>query len=302
MEPFDYQQSAVDEIVARGRAYFKGQWRDPSIRINPRFATLIAAPSGVGKSFIAGTAARLLGAKLVRISAGSWMPMGARATAVPETIPMLAEAIDKNERTLLAIDEICKISSTESHWLEHIRTEIFEILDFRWGQLKAPENDIDNRNTAASDAWRERITKKLRENVFVLGIGTFQEFFDSGGQKTIGYGASEATSEITPEDIVRRLPRELLNRFNTSLIRIPDLQPHHYPQIAKQAEGHLPESMRVLFRDEALRRMNEAIRCKKGFRFVEEVVMEVLKIMPDDFLAPTVPTVIDSIDPFDLCI
>jgi hypothetical protein len=279
MQVFPHQQPAVDEILARARAYFDGQWRMLSFR--PRFHSLLTGPSGAGKSFIISEAASACGATLVRVPAPAWMPAGANQRAVAETIGVIAEAVAANTRTLLAIDEICKVYHKDNPWCGYIRGEIFEILDGRWPQgLRLPDSAEDD---SADDATiLQSLTTKLRETVYIVGIGTFQEYYDDAPSRApIGFGAQSAAAEgITAEVLAERLPRELANRFNGSLIRIPQLQPENYQQIADHAEATLPEHMREPFRAETARRIDEAIAAKKGVRYIEECVMEVLKNLP----------------------
>ena len=289
----------MTEIVARGRVFFAGGWGD--LPVQPKFHSLLTAPTGTGKTAVATMAATELGAKLLRISAPGWIPASGRG-AVKETISVIAEAVARNERTLLAIDEICKIQDRDgdNSWKSYCRGELYDLADGRWPTgLKPPEDD-DEPLIGLDD-----LTKKLRETVFILGIGTFQDWFDSTGtRRSIGFGAENNTAdEISAEDIAERLPRELLNRFNNSLVRLPELQAEHYLRIARQAEESLPERMRQAFAAAVAARIGGAISAKKGVRFLEEAMLDTLKNLPPE---PKFELVLrencrPEPDPFDLC-
>lgn len=280
------------------RGFHAGEWRN--LTIQPRWNSILVAPTGTGKTAVATMAAEAIGGtKLLRVSAPAWIPASAKGS-VAETIFTVAEAVARNVRTLLVIDEIDKISHTDNSWQSYIRGEIMDLADGRWPTgLKSPDDDDEN------EIPREALTNKLRETVFILAIGTFQEFFDSAGsRRSMGFGAeiNPETDELNAEIIADLMPRELANRFNSSIIRLPELQAEHYHRIAKQATDSLPERMRQAFSEAAAARIAGAIRAKKGIRFLEEAMMETLKNLPPEpkyeliLAAKTEP---ETIDPFD---
>ncbi|TAE86026.1 MAG: AAA family ATPase [Verrucomicrobia bacterium] len=280
MEPLDFQKPALTEIVARARAYFafhKGPYR--KMVIQPRWPTILVAPTGVGKTTTAKMVASdpAVRASILRIAAPSYIPCGAHNRGARETISVIAEHVALNHRTLLVIDELDKISDQENPWQGYIRNEWFDQLGgtFPTG-LTLP--DLDDGPNLTIDELNE----KLRTTVFFLGIGTFQEWFDSERtRRTIGFGgADQVKDEITADIIAQKLPRELVNRFG-KIVRMPELQEKDYRQIAQEAEGKLPEAMREIFREEVSQRIQEAIEAKKGVRFIEEALTAVLINLPE---------------------
>ena len=308
MKPFDYQSAALTEIVARARAFFAGQWRE--LHIQPRWHSILVAPSGVGKTTLAKMAAAAEGvhAELRIVSVPGWIPTGSTGRTVAETIATLAEAVARNKRTFLVLDELDKATSaptagsgtSTSSWQQHCLLEVLQLLDGRWPTgLKSPEDA--NENEIPTDV----LTEKLRTSVFILCIGTFQDYFDSpASRRTIGFGAplDAEPDEISGDDLLEKLPRELLNRINLSLIRIPDLQAEHYYRIAQQAEDTLPERLRDAFRAEVNSRIGGAIHAKQGVRFLEGCIMEVVKNLPPEMDDIAIPTTTSEPDPFDLCL
>lgn len=303
MEPFQYQAAALAEIVARARAFYDGYWRE--LPIKPRFNTVVVAPTGVGKTALASMAAEAIGggATLLRLSVPGWIPGGSTGRTVAETIGTIAQAVALNQRTLLVLDELDKatpptsLTTSTSAWQQHCLLEIYDLLDGRWpAGLKLPDDAEDN------EISRADLTKKLQTSVYILGVGTFQDFFDgNGNRRTIGFGAESdtETDEISSDDLLEKLPRELVNRFS-GLIRLPELQAEHYHHIAKQACDSLPERMRHAFSEAVAARIGAAITAKKGVRFLEECVMEVLKSLPPE---PRYEIILaaktETIDPFD---
>lgn len=290
MDALNHQQAALAEIVARARAYFRGDWHD--LPIQPRWASLICGPTGSGKTALAAMAATKLSytteddkatatVSLCMVSAPSWMPLGAHNRGTKETVSVIAEHVAHNDRTILFIDEAEKILNRQASWTSwssFILGEVFQLADSRWPTgLTLPETDED-----MPDITIEALSKKLRDTVFILAAGTFQSWFDdSKSRRSIGFGATDpATDEISADIIAERMPRELANRFNQNLILIPELQPADYHRIAHESENKIPEHMREAYRAAVQRHLPGAIAAKKGVRFLEEAMMEVLKRLP----------------------
>jgi ATP-dependent Clp protease ATP-binding subunit ClpA len=237
-------------------------------------------------------AAEEVGASLLRIAAPGWLPVGAHNRGSRETITVIAAHVATHDRTILVIDEIDKIvsgvggtGSGSDNWQSYIRGEIYDLIDARWPTgLK----DADG-NEMTADATEE-LTTKLRETVLVLGIGTFQSWFDSANsRRSMGFGAEIApeNDELTADIIAEKMPRELANRFNSTLIRLPELSADDYHRIAAEATYKLPQRMQEAFGMEVSKRILGAIAAKKGVRFLEEAMMEVLKNLPHEPVSKT---------------
>jgi SpoVK/Ycf46/Vps4 family AAA+-type ATPase len=297
--PLAHQKEALDEIIARAKAYFAGTWKNLSIR--PRWHSLVCGPTGVGKTALAMIAAEAADASLLRISATGWMPAGAHQRGTRETITVIAEHLARHDRTMLVIDEMDKLvdagaasayggssSAGNDSWRSYVRGEIYDITDGRWPSGMKPPEDQD-----FNEFPIEFLTRQLQEAVFILGIGTFQEWYDhTSSQRSMGFGAelNHCRTHITADVVAGRIPRELANRFNSDLIKVPDLQPWDYRQIALEAERKLPPDLQQAFRTEVRKRIEGAIVAKKGVRFLEEVIMQVLKNASVAQVAPCNPS------------
>jgi hypothetical protein len=168
-----------------------------------------------------------------------------------------------------------------------------DLVDGRWPEgLRIPADDDDEEPPDAK-GLAERLTTKLRNTVFILGIGTFQDYFDSvGSRRTMGFVTrdDDKLDEISAVTVAERLPRELANRFNSNLIRLPELRPSDYQAIALEAADSLPGYIRAPFLAAAIRQIPGAIAAKKGVRFLEEAMLDTLKGLPSEAAPVSVPT------------
>ena len=239
---------------------------------------------------------------MLRMAAPGWMPTGAHQRGTRESITVIAEHIARHDRTILVIDEIDKLMDSGASaggspsggdsWRSYIRGEIYDLTDGRWPSgLKLP--DDEDYNEIPIDVLRN----KLFDSVFILGIGTFQDWYDhSSVHKSMGFGAEldPGRSQISAEVVADRIPRELANRFNSDLIRLPDLQPEDYYRIALEAERKLPVAFQDPFRSEVRKRIQGCIEAKKGVRFLEECIMQVCKNSSLDQSDKCEPTITPS--------
>ena len=143
IKPLAHQQAALEEIIARAKAYYAGNWMN--LPILPRWHSLVCGPTGVGKTALATLAAEATGASLLRLSAPGYMPCGAHQRGTRESITVIAEHVARHERTMLVIDEIDKLldsgvrataggssSGGGDSWRGYIRGEIYDLVDGRW--------------------------------------------------------------------------------------------------------------------------------------------------------------------------
>lgn len=310
MEILEHQREAHSELVSRARAFFLGGWI--GLPLKPRWASLICGPTGTGKTTVAAMAAATLSrstergtgigpVSLIRVAAPNWMPCGAHHRGTRETVSVIAEHVAHHDRTILCIDEIDKtvggiggiagVGGGGDAWQSYVRAEVYDLLDGRWPTgLQAPEGPEDEHGSTSEVPIAE-LTRRLEQNVFIVGVGTFQSWFDSTqSRRSMGFGAdiSPAHDDITADIIAERMPRELANRFHSGIIRLPEFVEADYQRIAREAERKLPERLRKSFAAEVARRLPSAIAAKKGVRFLEEALVEVLKVGPEMTLAESI--------------
>jgi SpoVK/Ycf46/Vps4 family AAA+-type ATPase len=229
--PLAYQKEALEEITARANAYFAGQWKN--LPIHPRWHTLICGPTGVGKTALAVLAAERVGASLLRISAPGWMPAGAHQRGTMESITVVAEHVARHERTMLVLDEMDKLvdggssSAGNDSWRSYIRGEIYDLADGRWpAGMRQPDDEECN------EVSLDILTTKLKESVFILGVGTFQDWYDhSSSRRSMGFGA-ELDSEPPPDHGGCRR--------STHPARTGESLQQRFNQVARPTAGGLP--------------------------------------------------------------
>lgn len=235
-------------------------------------------------------AAEAVGATMLRVATPNWMPSGASGRGTRETISIISEHVASHDRTILVLDELDKIVAGPggsgdggTPWQSYIRAEAYDLLDSRWpAGLCLPSTDDDDPDP---DPDIDSLTRKLRDTVFIVGIGTFQGWFDDDkGRRSVGFGPemSPENDELSAEIVAEKMPRELANRFNGGLIRLPELRASDYHRIAEEVENQLPERMRETFRGEVARLLPEAIAAKKGVRFLEECMLGMLLQLPPE--------------------
>lgn len=285
MLALQHQQSAYQELVFRGLSYFSGRWRE--LPVKTRYHSLLVGPTGTGKSSLMAAVAATCDAHLVRISCPGWLPLSGREGGARETFPLILEALLRNERVLVFLDEIDKLGGGSGlgagdSWVSYIKGEVFDLLDgVLRPHLRVPgEKDSDGTLEARRSIYqlRAKLTDRLMTGTFVVAAGTFQDFFDEGSKTRIGFGGCvETLPGINPEEIARRLPRELSNRFCADLVCLADLSRTDYTHMIDSVQGRLPSWIRKAFVLAAHERLEEAVRFRKACRFMEESLLAALR-------------------------
>jgi SpoVK/Ycf46/Vps4 family AAA+-type ATPase len=273
---YPHQRGVFAELQKRAEIYFSGKWI--RLPIKPRFHTLIVGSTGTGKTALATNLAEHVGASLHRISASNWIPLGANNRGAKETLTSLCDAILLEKRSIIFIDEIDKISFPTS-WLTHVRTEIFDLLDASLPIGLELDSAADEESRVILKKTRlERAQDRLRNHVFMLAAGAFQDFFDQPKARSIGFLDTQQLLPKAPDssEIARRLPRELTNRFHGNLLVLPPLQEKDYEELASSIQDSLPPSLQRPFARAFKRLIPEAVRSRKGCRFLEEALLDAL--------------------------
>jgi hypothetical protein len=253
---FPHQKSVYEEVELLANLYFAGDWA--KLPIKARLNTLVIGPTGTGKSHLATYLAEKTGAYVFRESITSWIPEAARATA---SIEKLEEALKENEKIILFIDEFDKIIQ-DSSWVQHIKTEVFDILDRK-----------------VSRALEDDEKKALKYNMFILAAGTFQSEFDT--ESTLkGFNTDVVKTTLTTANLIKTLPRELINRFNSKIFQLNKLTKEDYLQLIENTVETLPAEYKENFQEIAKQKLENAIHAESGCRFIEEVITETLKKSP----------------------
>ena len=150
-------------------------FRIEGLSVKPRMIPLLYGPTGAGKTYIAESVAKELGAGFAKVEVSSWIPVGAREGA--PTTKALTGALSSNERLVFFIDEIDKLAGDSTAWSRGIQSEVWSTLD----------------------------TSSKTPNMFIVGAGTWQ---DEHGKKTLGFKSKDVAVQFAG------VPKELLHRFS----------------------------------------------------------------------------------------
>lgn len=121
------QKNALEQLIPTAR--LATQINTSHLPISIRTHTLLCGPSGVGKSHLMRSLGEQLGIPVLFLNAGNWIPLGAR-NAEPSW-EQIVEFLKENLRGIIILDEIDKINSETSDWMNCVRTEVFDLLDGR---------------------------------------------------------------------------------------------------------------------------------------------------------------------------
>jgi len=289
-----HQIDVFNTLLDRAKLYFEHRWLDLPIR--PRFHSLIAGPTGIGKTTIASqlplqlASSVLLETAFLRISVPEWMPMGAHNRGSAETFPMILRRLESVKNLVLFLDEIDKLWDTNTSWQDYARAELYDLLD---GKIPAGINVQDDFNTSSGATPRlVNLVRKLGRNTFVVAAGTFQAHWETAIRNPIGFAdnsSSQIPSSLSADEIARRLPRELINRFHTEILTLRPLDHADYIELARSTASRLPTWIQAEFKGIAASKIDQAFESQKGCRFVEEVLLLALQAAHKRDKVPTLP-------------
>ena len=255
-----HQQTAFEFCNKLGMLFFAK--KQPVPGFNLRTFPLIAGPSGAGKSHLVRALAQAQCCEYFPVTFGTWMPQGSKAEqCTTEAIALCAA----KGRVLVHVDELDKMrAGFTSSWEISVLNDI-------WDLLQRTMNLRNMSFTGDADSKRKKMEAKIRENVWVVGSGTWQEAFESN-RSPVGFGEaldeeSFAASAMERIERLRLVPTELLARFNSRI------QVLSHPS-AKEIAVFLSESEAAIELDaEQISELDKAIQ-KHGFRAVENWITD----------------------------
>jgi hypothetical protein len=264
-----HQRLAFRSLIEVGSACF--EISRENLPIAPRTNTLIVGPTGTGKTFLARRVAESLGVDFMGISVSEWIPLGCSQRGAVCTWPSIYNFLLRNHQNLgvvLFVDELCKLGF--SPWDTYTKVELFRLLDLSISRELTDEfsDKIESKDHAKAQ-------EVLRKRTFLIGAGAFQDLWESPGPG-IGFAPQVSPPEISLGRLSKVLPRELVNRFRSSIITLPALGPSDYTRMLQSTIDHIPSCLRLRYLEMGFERVAEAAREQQGVRFLEELLLDTI--------------------------
>ncbi len=270
-----HQRVAFESLLRIANATFFIQRK--SFPLRPRSNTLIVGPSGSGKTHVARAVAAACNVPYLSITAGNWLLLGSGNRGGKATWPLVCQFLRKNysaEGVVILIDEVDKISSSAtSSWDDHLRSELYGLLD-----LSIPEGISDSDGDMLDPSAVEKAQEVLSERCLLISAGAFQHIFEQRAQPKVGFGTEPEGASQEPDlnELAQTIPRELANRFRSQLILLPPLKEADYRAMLQSVATKMPTHFQQTFLRMGNARMREAMRCRQGCRFLEELILDVV--------------------------
>jgi len=265
-----HQRAAYDRLLAVAGASFFAQRQ--TLPVRPRSNTLVVGPSGSGKTFLAGAVAKHLGAPFLSLTVGEWVIIGSSQRGAKTTWPLIVKFLQQNSKSdgvVLFLDEVDKLCGHTS-WETFQRAEIYKLLD--WG---IPQGLCDGDGDAICKTHIDAARDVLANKTYIIAAGAFQGIWEGRSKTSIGF--SDQTSPCLPVslgDLSATLPRELTNRFRAEVIVLPKLSREDYWRMISQTGAQVPAYLRDTFLRLANERIESAVECQQGCRFLEEIILD----------------------------
>jgi hypothetical protein len=162
---------------------------------------------------------------------------------------------------IIFIDELDKCYH-DSNWNSFLRSEIFSLCDAR---TPLGLNDLDDES---DDANIDEVESFLAHKTMIIGGAAFQGIWEEQSAPALGFNPVPIIS-AQPElhNLVKYLPRELINRFSSEIFILPTLQKCDYQSMIETMAGSISEIWRKRFVEFGLSRLDQAVRHQKGARY-----------------------------------
>lgn len=251
---YDYQKEAYQKLFRTALAHKIAM--DKKLPVRPRFHKLVVGPSGSGKTHLAKRVADILNWRVLVLNMAGWVVLGARETPTWHTIGEWLSETHPDEPQMIILDEIDKVSGNDS-WTRYLRAEVYSLVD---GLV--PPQVIPGHTD--SDTFRDSIRQTL-----IFGCGAFQDAFEV--KPTAGFNSTIDYPKLS-NDLAKHLQRELVNRFDSEIIILPELQLNDYKKMVKDTLPELPEDIAKIVKKISPKLIDDAITNKTGARFMENVL------------------------------
>ena len=266
---YHYQKPIFNNLCAIARACLNVT--NYSFGLKLRTSFLLLGPSGSGKTFLAKAIADEMQVPFFPISVADWILLSCTNRGGAATWPSIVDFLERSRQeqgAIIFVDEIDKCGH-DSNWNAFLRSEVFSLCDRR---VQRNINDLDGDRISASRI--EAAGEFLANKTIILAGAAFQHLWEDRARPSVGFRPSPASVDL-PElpDLVGTLPRELINRFSSEIFVLPELTAPDYREMLDAMAGQVAEIWRSRFLELGHSRIEQAVRHKKGARFLEEVLL-----------------------------
>jgi len=282
------QQRVVEELLPVAQIATDGSRE--GMAIMPRCHSLIVAPSGVGKSFVAREISKILNLPCLVLNVGSWVLLSNRSEAWTWT-HIVDWVANLKSGGILVLDEIDKCAGG-SEWSNYLRLEIHDLLDSVI-QISVPlpnqlhdllfENPWSESPDQTAPQVRGCLERVLRERVMVIGCGAWQSAW-RGNARQMGF--SNGGTETPPEppsraQILASIEPELRQRFRNSIILMHPMSKADYLCVAKSIEKIIPHNVLPAWTNLVEDAIQQAVESTLGMRVFEELLLQAMVMSRD---------------------
>ena len=274
------QKKTYDSLRLQARYFFsEDRELEKTLSVKLRSNTLIAGPSGAGKTHMLETLSGELGIPLLRLNVAGWIPLGAKGDSY--TWDVVAKFIYSNDRGIIFVDEFDKINAA-GDWLNYIRLEIHDLLDkLVPTSVNLAEFDPDAKSDwfepdIASDDFVDAFNRKFQDNFLIVGAGAWQACWGERGS-SIGFdsGTTIERNSLSEDQISGMVSPELRRRFRSEILFIPALTESDYLNIIEQITQQVEPQLVDEFTEQAQEAIPHALDSKLQFRVLEEIYAKV---------------------------
>ncbi len=287
-----YQQAVYDRLCAVARACLLVDRKSiGSLKLRANF--LLLGPTGTGKTFLARAVAEEMKVPFLAISISDWIILGGTTRGSEVTWKKILEFIKDSlyrGRAVIFLDELDKCHH-DSNWNAFLRSEVFSLCDAR---IPLGMNTFDDEDGIIPTTNVEEIAEFLSHRTMIIGGAAFQGVWDTQSTSRIGFNHEQpACSPPEIHDLVRFLPRELINRFCSDIFILPQLTRVDYQVMIQTLADGISETWRKRFIEIGMARLDQAVRHQKGARYAEEVLLAAV-VAERSSLSNWVPEIEDS--------